>query len=329
MTDLAPLLQRFFTEKLIQQRRASPHTIAAYRDTFRLLLAFTHSVTGTEPWQLRLDQLDAELIGAFLHHLETERGNSIRTRNARLAAVHSLFRYAAWQAPEHSAVIQRVLAVTGKRTNSTLIDYLTDPESNALLAAPDQNTWIGRRDHAMLLLALRTGLRVSELTQLTCGDIHFGAGAHVRCLGKGRKERCTPLAPATVAVLREWLSERGGQSGSPLFCTRRQHALSSDTVQARLAKYSALTANRCPSLTGRTITPHTLRHTTAMALLHAGVDIAVIALWLGHENIQTTQAYLHADLELKERALARTHPPDTPAGRYRPSDPLLDFLNSL
>jgi integrase/recombinase XerD len=329
VTALAPILQGFFIDKLIKQRRASPHTIVAYRDTMRLLLGFAHHVTGTEPWRLELEQLDAELISAFLHHLEVERGNSVRTRNARLAAIRSLFRHAAWQAPEQTATIQRVLAIGGKRTDTTLIDFLTEQESQALLDATDLSTWIGRRDHTLLLLALRTGLRVSELTHLTCGDIQLGPGAHVRCDGKGRKERCTPLQNTTAAALRDWLTERGTDPANPLFCTRQGPALSPDAVQARIAKYHQLAAEHCPSLTSKNISPHTLRHTTAMALLHAGVDLAVIALWMGHENIRSTQAYLHADLELKERALARTSPPGSPATRYQPADPLLTFLENL
>ena len=260
MTALAPILQGFFTEKLIKQRRASPHTIVAYRDTMRLLLGFAHHVTATEPWRLELEQLDADLISAFLHHLEVERGNSVRTRNARLAAIRSLFRHAAWQVPEQAATIQRVLAICGKRTDTTLIDFLTERESQALLDATDLSTWIGRRDHTLLLVALRTGLRVSELTQLTCADVHCGPGAHVRCMGKGRKERCTPLQSGTAAVLRGWLTERGADPDSPLFCTQQGRALSPDAVQARIAKYHQLAAEHCPSLANKNISPHTLRH---------------------------------------------------------------------
>jgi len=329
VTTLAPILQGFFTEKLTKQRRVSPHTIAAYRDTMRLLLSFAYHATGTEPSRLDLEQLDADLIAAFLHHLEVERGNSVRTRNARLAAIRCLFRHAAWQAPEHAATIQRVLAICGKRTDTTLIDFLTDEESQALLAATNLDTWIGRRDHTLLLLALRTGLRVSELTQLTCADVHFGPGAHVRCVGKGRKERCTPLQNTTAAVLRDWLTERAANPASPLLCSRQGRALTPDAVQARITKYHKLTTERCPSLASKRISPHTLRHTTAMTLLHAGVDLAVIALWMGHENIRSTQAYLHADLKLKERALARTCPPGSPTTRYQPADPLLAFLENL
>jgi site-specific recombinase XerD len=282
MTALAPILQSFFTDKLARQRQASPRTVTAYRDALRLLVQFASRATGTEPWQLDLGQLDADLISAFLDHLEADRGNSARTRNARLAAIRSLFRHAAWQAPEHAATIQRVLGISGKRTSTTVIHFLTDEEAQALLDAPDRRTWTGRRDSTLLLLALRTGLRVSELTQLTCGDIHLGREAHVRCLGKGRKERYTPLEPSTVTALRDWLAERGTSPDLPLFCTRQGTPLSTDAIQARLTKYHVIAARDCPSLATRKISPHTLRHSTVMGLLHAGVDIAVLALWLGH-----------------------------------------------
>lgn len=329
MTTLAPILQSFFTDKLARQRQASPRTVTAYRDALRLLVQFASLVTGTEPWQLDLDQLDADLISAFLDHLEADRGNSARTRNARLAAIRSLFRHAAWKAPEHAATIQRVLAISGKRTSTTVISFLTDEETQALLDAPDPGTWTGRRDGTLLLVALRTGLRVSELTQLTCGDVYLGREANVRCIGKGRKERYTPLEPSTVAALRDWLAERGTSPDVPLFCTRQGRPLSPDAIQARLTKYHAIAARNCPSLAAKKISPHTLRHSTAMNLLHAGVDIAVLALWLGHESTKSTQAYIHADMKLKEQALARTTPAGTPVGRYTPSDPLLAFLENL
>ena len=329
MTALAPTLQAFFTDRLLRQRQASPHTIAAYRDTWRMLLTFTARQAGKQPSQLDLGDLDAPLIGSFLDHLEHERGNSPRTRNARLAAIHSLFRYAALRHPEHAEVIARVLAIPPKRFDKALVTWLTGPEIDALLAAPDRSTWAGRRDHALILLAAQTGLRVSELTGLTIGDIHLGAGAHVSCTGKGRKQRITPLTTGTVAVLRAWLTERGGQPGQALFPARTGGRLSRDAVERRIAKHTTTAAARCPSLNAKTVTAHTLRHTAAMRLLHAGTDTSVIALWLGHEQAETTQIYLHADLALKERALARTAPPDTSPGRYRPPDPLLVFLESL
>jgi integrase/recombinase XerD len=329
VTALAPTLQAFFTDRLLRQRQASPHTIAAYRDTWRMLLTFTARQAGKLPSQLDLGDLDAPLIGSFLDHLEHERGNSPRTRNARLAAIHSLFRYAALRHPEHAEVIARVLAIPPKRFDKALVTWLTGPEIDALLAAPDRSTWAGRRDHALILLAAQTGLRVSELTGLTIGNIHLGAGAHVSCTGKGRKQRITPLTTGTVAALRAWLAERGGQPGQALFPTRTGGRLSRDAVERRIAKHTTTAAARCPSLNAKTVTAHTLRHTAAMRLLHAGTDTSVIALWLGHEQAETTQIYLHADLALKERALARTKPPNVKPGRYRPPDKLLAFLEAL
>jgi integrase/recombinase XerD len=329
VTALAPTLQAFFTDRLLRQRQASPHTIAAYRDTWRMLLTFTAHQAGKLPSQLDLGDLDAPLIGSFLDHLEHERGNSPRTRNARLAAIHSLFRYAALRHPEHAEVIARVLAIPPKRFDKALVTWLTGPEIDALLAAADRSTWAGRRDHALILLAAQTGLRVSELTGLTIGDIHLGAGAHVSCTGKGRKQRITPLTTGTVTVLRAWLAERGGQPGQALFPARTGGRLSRDAVERRIAKHTTVAAARCPSLNAKTVTAHTLRHTAAMRLLHAGTDTSVIALWLGHEQAETTQIYLHADLALKERALARTKPPDVKPGRFRPPDKLLAFLEAL
>jgi integrase/recombinase XerD len=329
MTALAPTLQAFFTDRLTRQRDASPQTVAAYRDTWRLLLAFAAQHTGTQPSRLDLADLDAPLIGAFLNHLERDRGNSPRTRNARLAAIRSLFGYAALRHPEHAETIARVLAIPPKRFDRALVTYLTKPELAALLAAPDRTTWAGRRDHALILLAAQTGLRISELTGLTIADAHLGAGAHVSCHGKGRKDRITPLTTTAVAVLRTWMAERGGQPSQPLFPARTGSRLSRDAVEHRIAKHTATAAARCPSLNAKTITAHTLRHTAAMTLLQAGTDTSVIALWLGHEQADTTQIYLHADLALKEQALARTKPPDAKPGRYRPPDTLLAFLEAL
>jgi integrase/recombinase XerD len=329
MNSLAPTLQRFFTDWLLRQRRVSQHTVAAYRDTFRLLLAFAQQATGRAPSQLGWDDLDAPLIAAFLEHLETERHNSIRTRNARLAAVHSLFRFAALHHPEHAAVIQRVLAIPQKRGERNLVAFLEPNEVNALLTAPDRSRWVGRRDHAMLTLAIQTGLRVSEITALTCQDVRLGTGPHVWCRGKGRKERVTPLTDQTVAVLRSWLAERQGQPAAALFPGPGGALLTRDAVALIVAKHAARASALCPSLAHKRVSPHVLRHTCAMQLLRAGVDTSTIALWLGHESAQTTQIYLHADLTLKERALARTAPPDAPVGRYRPPDSLLAFLEAL
>jgi integrase/recombinase XerD len=329
MSLLAPTLQAFFTDRLVGQRQASAHTIAAYRDTVRLLLAFAAQHTGKPPSDLDVDDLQAPLIGAFLDHLEHERGNTIRTRNTRLAAIRSLFRYAALRHPEHAATIQRVLAIPAKRHDQALVTFLTDHELQALLDAPDQSTWIGRRDHALMLLAAQTGLRASELTGLTCGDLRLGVGAHVSCLGKGRKQRITPLTKQTVAVLRTWLAERAGQRDQPLFPTRTGRALSRDAIERRIAIHAEAAAAACPTLQTKKVTAHVLRHTAAMRLLHAGVDTSVIALWLGHEQIETTQIYLHADMTLKEQALSRTTPPNVAPGRYLPPDTLLAFLEAL
>jgi integrase/recombinase XerD len=329
MTLLAPTLQAFFTQRLIGQRQASPNTVASYRDTFRLLLTFAETRTGRSPSRLQLEDLDAALIVAFLEHLETERGNSARTRNARLAAVHSLFRFAALAHPEHAALIARVLAIQPKRADRTVVTFLADPEIDALLAAPDRTSWLGRRDHALLLLAIQTGLRVSELTSLRRADVALDRGAHVRCEGKGRKQRTTPLTRQTVQVLRAWLAENPGEPSDPLFPASHSGRLSRDAVERLLAKHAAAAAHRCPTLTNKQVSPHVLRHTSAMRLLHAGVDTTVIALWLGHESTRTTDIYLHADLALKEKALARATPPNTRAGRYQAPDSLLAFLESL
>ena len=329
MSALAPTLQAFFTDRLIRQRQASPNTIAAYRDAWKLLLSFASQQTGKPPSTLDIADLDAEMIAAFLDHLEHERHNSVSTRNARLAAIRSLFRFAALRHPEHAGTIERVLAIPLKRTDKALIDYLTDPEIDALLAAPDPTTWTGRRDHALLVLAIQTGLRISELIGLRCQDLHLGTGAHVACHGKGRKDRITPLTADTVGVIQRWLAEHQGQPADPLFCSRRGTALSRDAIERRLAIYTNLAAADCPTLQTKPIRAHMLRHTAAMRLLHAGIDTSVIALWLGHENVETTQIYLHADLELKERAIARISPPNSTPGRYRPPDTTLAFLDRL
>jgi site-specific recombinase XerD len=326
---LAPTLQAFFTDRLARQRQASGHTIAAYRDTTKLLLVFTEKRTGKQPSTMDITDLDAPLVGAFLTHLETDRGNSVRTRNTRLAAIHSLFRYAALRHPDQAAVIQRVLAIPPKRFDRTLITYLTEDEITALLAAPDQRTWTGRRDHALLMLACQTGLRATELIRLTISDLHLGTGAHVSCLGKGRKQRVTLLTSSTVTVLRNWLAERAGLPADPVFPTRPGTPLSRDALQRRVATHTATAALSCPTLREKKVSPHVLRHSAAMRLLSAGVDTSVIALWMGHENVATTQVYIHADLALKERALARTAPQDAPPGRYQPPDTILAFLDSL
>jgi site-specific recombinase XerD len=329
MTALAPTLQAYFTERLINQRAASPNTIAAYRTTFRLLLAFTAGRTGTAPSKLPIDALDANLISAFLDHLERGRGNSPATRNNRLAAIHSLFGYLALHHPEHAGSIQRVLAIPTKRTERHLLTYLTDPEADALLAACEQQTWTGRRDHAMFALTLQTGLRISEVAGLTRGDVTLTAGANVHTLGKGRKERRTPLIPATKAVLTAWLAELGGHAREPLFPSTTGKHLSRDAIEHRLARHLDAARRNCPSLSAKSVTMHTLRHTAAMRLLLAGNDITVIALWLGHEQVSTTTIYLHADMTHKQQAIDRTTPLTAKPGRYQPPDALLAFLENL
>lgn len=329
LANFAALLQAFFTDRLMRQCRASPHTIASYRDTFRMLLRFAQRRLTKPPSQLRLDDLDAPLVGAFLDELQAQRGNGPLTRNVRLAAVRSFFRYVAFQEPAHSALIQRVLAMPNQRSDRKLIAFLTSEEIDALLTAPDRDTWSGRRDRTLLLLMVQTGLRVSEVSGLLCGDVILGPGAHVRCQGKGRKQRCTPLRRDATDAVRHWLRERGVAANEPLFPNTRGGPLSRDGIAYLLAKHVAKAQKSCPSLARKHVSPHVLRHTTAMELLQHGVDRSVIALWLGHESTETTQMYLHASLELKEKALARTAPRNLPAGRYRPDDSLLAFLNDL
>ncbi|HVT57998.1 MAG TPA: tyrosine-type recombinase/integrase [Thermoanaerobaculia bacterium] len=329
-TSFSGLLEGFFSVRLLAQRRASPHTVASYRDCFRLLLKFARDRLGKAPSQLALADLDASFIGAFLHHLEHDRGNSARTRNARLAAIRSFFHYLAFEVPEHAALIQRVLAIPNKRCEHKPIDFLNRTEVAALLAAPDLNTWGGRRDRALLLLAVQTGLRVSELVGLNCEDLALGTGSsYVRCQGKGRKERVTPLRAQTATVMRDWLRERDGHPGDPLFPNARGGRLSRDGVEHLLAKHVTAAAQQCPGLQTKRISVHVLRHTAAMDLLQHGVDRSIIALWLGHESIATTEVYIHADMNLKERVLAKASPLEVPPGRYRPGDRLLGFLDRL
>ena len=329
MSFVAPSLQAFFTDRLLTQRQASPNTIAAYRHTFQLLLRFATDQTGTPPSELDIAQLDAPMIASFLDHLEHDRHNTIQTRNNRLAAIHSLFAHLALLHPEHADTIQRVLAIPHKRTTKNLLTYLTEPEVNALLAACDQTTPTGRRDHAMLALTIQTGLRISELIALTRRDITLGTGANVHTIGKGRKARRTPLTPPIRRILTAWLKERAGSPDDPLFPTRTGTRLSRDAIEHRLAHHLKTVAGNCPSITDKHITMHTLRHTAAMRLLLAGNDITVIALWLGHEQITTTQIYLHADMTHKQQAIDRTKPITAKPGRYQPTDTLLAFLEAL
>jgi len=327
--NLPALLQRFFTQRLQMQLGASSHTIASYRDTFRLLLVFVSTRRMRRPSQLCVEDLDATLIDAFLEHLERERGNSPRTRNARLVAVRSFFRFVAYAEPACSLQCQQVLALPNKRHDRPTLEFLTKNEATALLAAPDRATWIGHRDRTLLQVALQTGLRNTEIRTLRRRDVELGVGAHVRCLGKGRKARCTPLRHDVAAAVKAWLLERGGGLDDPVFPSSRGGLLSADALQALVSRHVATASVKCSSLLGRSITPHTLRHTTAMDLLRGGVDLTVIALWLGHESIETTQVYLHSDMRLKERALAHADPSGAAPPRFRPPDSLLAFLQSL
>lgn len=329
MTALAPLLQSFFTERLAKEREASPHTVCAYKTTFCLLLRFARDRLGKAPSDILLEEMSAPLIASFLHHLEMERKNSVRTRNARLAAIHSFFRYIAVLVPDHADQVKRVLDIPHKRFDRRLVDFLSRPEFEALLATPDRTTWIGRRDHALLLVAIQTGLRASELTHLRIDQIVPGKHAHIRCTGKGRKERCVPLTRQTMHVLRAWLTERDGTPDAPIFPSTRSGVLSLDALAKIVKKYTATAAESCPSLHHKRVTPHVLRHTAAMQLRQARVDLSVIALWLGHESIETTQIYLDADLASREAAVSRLPPLENGYRRFRATDDLLAFLNGL
>jgi integrase/recombinase XerD len=323
------LLQSFFSTRLIMQRKVSPHTIASYRDSFRLLLQFAQQRLRKAPSQLALQDLDASLVGAFLEDLENRRHNGARSRNLRLTAIRSFFRYASLEAPEHSATIQRVLAIPNQRQRRAIVGFLTRPEIEAILTAPNRTKWLGRRDYAFLLTAVQTGLRLSEMTALRHEDVSLAAGAHVRCQGKGRKERCTPLTKPTVAVLKAWIREQGREDSKTLFPSTRGGSLSADGVQHLLARHVAEARKHCASLRKKRVSPHVLRHAAAMELLQAGVDRAMIAIWLGHESVETTQIYLDADLALKEQALAKTNPVKGAPKRYKPDDELLAFLKQL
>lgn len=326
---LPSLVQQFFTDRLCTQLNASPNTIAGYRDTFRLLLRYASEKTGRTPTKLAVEDLDVELVADFLSDIETRRGNSARSRNTRLAGIRSFFRFVAMSEPRYMLHCQKVLAMSGKRYVRRTVEFLDRHEIDALLAAPDRSTRIGRRDHAILLVALQAGLRASEITGLRCCDIMFGTGAHIRCEGKGRKHRTTPLRRETVKVLAAWLKERNGADTDPLFPSIRGTRLSRDALEDIVRRHVHTASRSCPSLIGKRVSPHVLRHSTAMELLHHGVDQIVIALWLGHENVETTQVYVHADLRLKEKALARVTAPAANPGRYRPDDKLLAFLESL
>lgn len=329
MNALAASLQTYFTTFAHAQRDLSPHTITSYRDTWRLLLKHLATTLAVPADALDFGALTAANVTGFLDHLEHERGNSPRTRNARLTAIRSVLGRALPDHPEHAATITQVLAIPPKRTTRAVIAFLTPAEVDALLAAPDTTTWTGRRDHAMLLLTVQTGLRASEICSLILDDIHLGAGPHVACTGKGRRQRLTPLTRATVATLTTYLAERRTRPGTALFCGPRGQSLSRDALEHRLARHLGTAASRCPSLTGKHITMHTLRHTAAMTLLAAGVDVAVIALWLGHTDTHSTDAYLHADMAIKQAAIDRTRPLDVTPGAYKPRPDILARLTAL
>jgi site-specific recombinase XerD len=327
--SFAVLLQGFFTQRLMRQREASPHTIGSYRDTFRLLLRFAQTRLQKTPARFELSDIDAPLVAAFLDELEKDRKIAARSRNLRLTAIRSFFRYAALEAPENSAQIQRILAIPSKRHTRSLVTFLGREEVEALLEAPDQRAWLGRRDHVLLLLTVQTGMRLSEMTGLQRCDVVLGTGAHIRVTGKGRKERSIPLTKRTVVVLKSWMQEPVVGTTGLLCPSARGGRLSADGMQSLLKKHISSASKKCPSLVDKRITPHSLRHTMAMELLQAGVEPVMIALWLGHESVATTQIYLHANLALKESILAKTALPEGRPGRYRPDDQLLDFLQSL
>lgn len=326
---LPALVQRFFTRRLLEQQGLSAHTVASYRDTFRLLLGFATQRLRRAPSKLLIEDLDASFLESFLQYLEVNRGNSVRTRNTRLAALHAFFRFVALSEPALGLQCQRILAIPAKRYEQRPVEFLTEEEAAALVTAPDPQTWVGSRDRALLLVAVQTGLRNSEITSLRCQDVALGTGAHVRCLGKGRKMRCTPLRPDVVAILKPWLSRQRGEPGDPVFPSSRGGHLSADALQRLVSRHAKTASKVCPSLKKKSVTPHTLRHAAAMGLLRRGVDLSVIALWLGHESSETTQIYLHADMQLKERALAHAHASGLVPTRYKPPDPLLAFLEGL
>jgi len=329
VSAVAPTLQGFFTDRLLRQRQASPRTVTAYRDSLRLLVTWVHDTKKIPPHRLDWADLDATTITGFLDHLEHDRQNSARTRNLRLTAIRSLFAYASLQHPEHAESIRRVLAIPPKQFDRPEICFLTQPQLAVLLAAPDPARWEGRRDRALLALCAQAGLRVAELIGLNNSDVTVGSPANVRCLGKGRKHRSVPLNTATARLLGTWVTERGGRGDEPLFPTRTGRRLSPDAVERIVAKHARTALSRDHTFPAERIHPHVLRHTCAMNLLQNGVDSAVIALWLGHADIRSTAAYLHADMTIKERALQRMTTTSTPRGRYRPEDELLAFLDSL
>ena len=323
------LLQDFFLQRLGRERGSSPRTIASYRDTFQLLLRFVEEKTRKVPTDLTLPDLDAPMILEFLDYIEKERSNAPQTRNVRLAAIHSFMRYASVRDPASIAVAQRVLAIPSKRFDRPILGYLSIPEINAILNAPDRTTWNGRRDAALLETLYNTGARVSEITGLKVSNILLDRESAIHLHGKGRKQRVVPLWKSTAGHLRDWLTEIERSPDSPVFPNRSRKPLTRSGVQSRLRLAVAKAVKSCPSLQGRQISPHTIRHTTAMHLLQAGVALPVIALWLGHESTETTHGYIQADLAMKEKALKKIQEPPLCHARFRATDPLLAFLERL
>jgi len=327
--NFSVLIQAFFTDYLISQRRASEHTIASYRDTFCLFLKFLRKHFKKDPSTIKIENITVDIIKEFLSDLEKNRNICVRSRNQRLAAIHSCFRYAAYIYPELSNLIQQILSIPHKKHDYPVVQYLTSSEIDALLATPDRTTWLGRRDYALILLAIRTGLRVSEIINLHWHDITLGPVSHVHCVGKGRKERVTPITKNTAAILKLWLDENKSQNESLVFTSARKGKLSIDGFSYILRKYINLASDSCVTLKRKRISPHSLRHTAAMQLLEAGVDTMIIAIWLGHESIESTQVYIKADLKMKENALSKTKDPKIKSLRYKPTDSLMKFLKSL
>jgi site-specific recombinase XerD len=328
-SPLAPHVYAFFTDHLCNHKRVSPQTLASCRDTFRLLLTFIKETLGIEPSDLCMADLNAPTILAFLNYLENERGNVVRSRNIRLSAIRTFFRFVALRDPELVELVTRILSIPVKRPDKKLVGYLTREEMEALLTVLDRSKWIGRRDYALLLTMYNSGARVSEMTALQCGQITFGATTFLELHGKGRKDRMIPLWSQTSGVLKQWFEELGGDKGQIAFPNARGKPLTRQGVNYLVRQATQKAQSQCRSLQSKNVTPHVIRHTTAMHLLQAGIDIATIALWLGHESIETTNIYIEADLKMKEQALQKLAPLGESETRFTPDDPLLVFLTSL
>ncbi len=326
--DFQILLQKFFTVQLYKEKQVSSHTIVSYRDTFKLLLDFVHQKYKLKPEGICLIDLDVECIRHFLNYLEEERKASARSRNQRLAALRSFYKFVSFERPDLSGSIQRILSIPCKRYTRRNICFLQPDEVSALQSGPDLSQWVGRRDQAILILAIQTGLRVSEITSLKVEDVILSNGPYVKCQGKGRKERCTPLTKNTTRILRSWLKERPVDS-EYFFTTSLGKKLSSDAIQARVKIYAQKAAQKCPSIAKKRITPHVLRHTAAMQLLQSGVDRSIISLWLGHESYETTQMYLSADLKIKEKIIEKVKYVNGRNTRFKPTNDIFLFLKTL